>query len=140
MNTAITVPFSDRFSFSGLAAELRALGAKFYVKPQGSSRIIEFSKLTEKANVFIESYRNQEIETVSENPINSVQQEVISSEPESTTVIEETISYFTAEELNSNYTKKGLEALAKDSEIVLTPSSKKKKANLVKFLAGKIQK
>ncbi|MEM8777576.1 MAG: hypothetical protein AAGF26_01630 [Cyanobacteria bacterium P01_G01_bin.49] len=135
MTTAIIVNYENRIDFSNFAAELRALGATFYVTPEGSNRIIEFKTLTSKASQFIESLANQETseeiqETVVESP---------STEPETDSVVEESVTYFTASELNKNYTKKQLEDLAKSLEIALSPSCKKK-AGLVKFLAGKIQK
>ena len=139
MTTAITVAYDNRINFSKLASELRALGAKFYVKPEGQNRILEFKTLTPKASELIQSHQNQPTASVAAESQETVVEENPATETETTPVVEETATYFTANELNDNYTKKELEALAKSLDIALSPSCKRK-AGLVEFLAGKIQK
>ena len=103
------------------------------------NRIIEFKTLTSKANELIQSHQSQPTASVATESQETIVEESSSIVTESSPVVEETVDYFTAEELNDNYTKKNLLALAKSLGITLPPSGKRK-AQMVEFLAGKIQK
>lgn len=130
MTTEITVPYSNLNEFAQLAAQLRALGAKFYVENQEHFRIIKFCKLTSQAFDFIQSYQNNKPPVVEEISI-----EVGNIKPS----FKKASSYLTYTELNRNYNKQELIELANFNGLAI-PTSCQRKSRIVKFLADKIKK
>ena len=129
--STLALPFST--DFGTFVAQLRACGAIFFVSAQGANRILQFRQLTPAAENILNSFPSLE-QTI------KTQAKTVETVEETATEVTETtpeIRYLSEEELHAK-TRNELYLLAGKYKIDMSPVKKKRKAEIVSFLVGKI--
>lgn len=132
-SSTLSIPFSQ--DFGAFATQLRTCGARFFVSAQGSNRILQFRQLTPAAEQLLNSVEISPIEQTVETQVETIET-VEETTAEGTETTPE-IPYLSAEELQSK-TRHELDHLAEIYELDMSPVKKKRKAEIVEFLVGKI--